>query len=253
MRVLLIFLLITFVNLSKAQVNEDEFTPKSGSIFNLEKNKVKKTGYDGYNHAVKWSPFMITRGLTGLNYEYKPFENVSFGMGTGIDLFEDVVSVYSEGYLLTSNTNYIDLYDVVDGNERKSNIALYLNPSITFYYESLWSYNDAFMKLDYRFRSKKYLYNYAGDDLYPDEVFDIRLTQHTFSIINGLHFNGGNRIKVIHELYWGFGVNVFKNSDLDLVEVEENGFIVNKLGVSENKATHFGMSFLLGYTFGIGW
>ena len=119
MRILLIFLLVTIVNLSKAQVTEDEFTPKSGSIFNLEKNKVKKTGYDGYNHAVKWSPFMITRGLTGLNYEYKPFENVSFGMGTGIDLFEDVVSVYSEGYLLTSNTNYIDLYDVVDGNERK--------------------------------------------------------------------------------------------------------------------------------------
>ena len=42
MRVLLIFLLVSIVNLGIAQINEDEFTPKSGSIFNLEKNKVKK-------------------------------------------------------------------------------------------------------------------------------------------------------------------------------------------------------------------
>lgn len=252
MRVLLIFLLVSIVNLSIAQINEDEFTPKSGSIFNLEKNKVQKTGYDGYNHAIKWSPFMITTGLAGLSYEYKPFENVSFSLGTGVDLFEDVLSVYGEGYF-ASNANYLNLYDVVDGNERKSNLALYLNPSITFYYESLWSYNEAFMKLDYRFRSKKYLYNYSGDDLYPDEIFDIRLSQHSFNLINGMHFNGGNRIKVIHELYWGFGVNVFKNNDLELTEVEENGFIVNKLGVSDKKATQIGMSFILGYTFGIGW
>lgn len=247
-----ILLLFSLIGFSQIQ-NEDDFIPKSGSVFTLEKNKIKKTGYEGYKHSIKWSPFMIVRGLTGLNYEYKPFENFSFALGTGFDHFEDYLAIFSEGYSFYFSNSYINVYDLVLDNPRTAQNVIYFNPSISFYYESLWTYNQSYLKIDYRFRSKKYQYEYIGDDINPDETFDIRLTQNSINIINGLQYVGGNRIKIIHELYYGLGLNIFKHSDLTLIEVENNGFIENQIGISNKKSTQLGLSFLIGYTVGIGW
>lgn len=257
-----IFIVILFFAQSGfAQIqSEEDFLPKSGSVFSMEKNKAEEASYVSYKHAIKWNIFMATRGLVGLHYEYIASDIFSAQIGTGLDLFNDVIAsvgVTDGLYNLSSQSSNVDLWDLMYGDEknvRTSNFNFFINPGVTLNYESLWSFNEAFIRLDFRYRSFKQLYNYSYNNGFNDlqDDIEVRISQKSINLINGLKFDSGNSIKVIHELYYGLGMNIFSYNDL--ISAQNGGtFSDGPLVLSDNKINNIGLSFLLGYTVGIGW
>ncbi|MFT6746883.1 MAG: hypothetical protein ACJAZ2_001228 [Glaciecola sp.] len=250
---------------------DELYVPSESSVFDEE----GKSGGDGdisrdHKNIILFNPLLVLRSVGALHYQRNFGDYFSGYIGLGSAFGKDAVmqiGFLSGGELFDSDYEEYDISVIYDDGDLKSNLNLFFNAGVQFYYDSFWGFEYGYMGFDYRFINQTLEYvasysttsdnPYTGDTEYNNiaKKFDVDVRSHNMNFIFGTETSSSGKIGLYHAFYWGFG---FRSTMYDEISNGPSEFTLGSTvqegtQLTGNEHTRLSSTVLIGYKFGIGW
>lgn len=246
---------------------DEQYTPKgTGPLSSESKSNNISNSYnaDYPKNIVKFTPTSLVRSLVCLSYERNLTDNFSLIGGLGLNYNKDIIFsiLGSEFDFLesssrnSSNLGLLSPTEIIQNSTHKG-MSPNFQIATKFIYES--NFWDSYSYLEFQFFNYSNKVTYNGEEGLSNELFtngnDVKFNYSLYNLKWGAHFFTEGSIKTSHELFFSIGLrttkynNVYRNYDNDYNSTTYNKYINQ---VSSSKSSMQGLTFFIGYSFGIG-
>jgi hypothetical protein len=246
-------------------VNEldNTYTPPKNSLYdeNSKKNDQYNSSSVDFNNVIKFNPFLLPRSTFALGYERKLVGNLTGTVFLGYNYKRDWIQTMGslvasgESDLLSSSSSEIGLASML-GSGIYKNGGLFSSIALRLYTEDS-PFDGSYFEFQARFNNYTIDLGSASSDIgyqfLPGTVTDVKIKNTSGYLIWGSQFYSSGKIKTTHDFYTGIGVrstsyDVFSYNSVS----DSDGSSANFLQNTGNRENALGLSFIMGYIFGIG-